>query len=193
MVRRRGGPPDRPYTEVRSDLHFKVFGKAGQRNFNIQLLLKGKHRNLLMYQREGLGLQLRQAILGLLLERLLVNTPVVTGDLKASYRIKRGQAIVVEGGPESRTIKSRPYKPHPRYGKAANERRRQKKTKVSRFYGRFANRRSRRAGGFIERSMTEAARKAQPLIRKFAQQRKQIDNIGDLARGRVNLSNIGRP
>lgn len=184
MVRQRGGPADRPYEIARGGLHFRVQGKAGIRPFTIRVLRKGKYRTLLAYQRRDLGRALVRLIAAELVDALRANAPVATGHLVESLRQTRDGAAW--GGPEPWVERSRRYKPHPNYGREANRRRTQKKTKrrVHKWYGRFANRRSRRAGGFIERSCTEAARRSQGTIRQFEKYRRNIDNIGEITGGR---------
>ena len=167
MVRRAGGPFDRPYEIRRGGLIFRVFGKALQRPYSIQLLAKGRYRDDLIYRgprgrgRRNLGRQLREQITRLLHRVLLRNTPIKTSRLRTSTRFKRNPARVEQGPSRVR-------------GKSG-------------FYGRIANRRSKRNAGFIERSCTQAARQAQPILRRFRQYRRNIDNVDSVARGRPNI------
>ena len=164
VTRRRGGPYDRPYRIYRRGLIWRVYGRAGRTFYNIQLLAQGRHRNLLLYRRNGLGRQLREQIVRYLHSSLLKLTPIRTSRLRSSTRIRRNPARVQQG-------------PGRGQGRGRG---------TSGFYGRYANRFSRRSGGFIERSATQASLQAQPLLRRFQQYRQNIDRLDDIGHGRIN-------
>ena len=157
-MRRRGGPYDRPYRINRGGLIFHVSGRAGVRQTVIRILAQGRYKNDLLYRARGLGKQLREQIMRIYHRNLLRNTPIDTSRLRSSTRFRRNPARVTQG---------------PTRGQG-----------TSGYYGRFANRRSRRAGGFYERSASQTARQAQRTIERFRRMRRNITNIGQLATGR---------
>ena len=154
----RGGPVDRPYKILRSGLVFRVLGRAGRRQTTIQILRQGQHKSILSLERDNLGRQLREGITRILHRNLLRLTPIRTGRLRTSTRIKRNPWRITQG-------------PTPQGKNRGN-------------YGRFANRRSRRNAGFIERSCTQTGRQSQSLIRKFQKLAQNTRNLGEAGASR---------
>lgn len=158
MVRRRGGDPFRPYKIRRSGLVWRVFGRAIQRPYHIQLLIQGRYRNLLAYRRNDLGRQLIDLITRMELGNLIRFTPVLYGPLRQSTKYLRNPIRIRQG---------------PRRGRFGGK-----------YYGRIANQRSKRNAGFIERSITVTSRRSIRTINKFERLRSNLERIPQIAGSR---------
>ena len=140
----------RPYKTRASGLVWRVSGKAGVRPVRMQLLQQGRHKNLLQYRRDGIGLQLIGHITQRFYRVILKVTPFRRGRLRSSSRLKRNPWRV-EQGPSIAVIDGR------REG----------------FYARLANIWT----DYIRKGMRRASRQAQPLIRRYGQLRRNIESV----------------
>lgn len=165
MVRRAGAPPKGLSVIRRGGLVFRISGIPGRAKTVIRLLVEGQYKNDLSYRPRNLGMQLREAIMRKFYRILLRNTPIRTGRLRTSTRFIRNPARVEQG-------------PTPVKGRG--------------YYGRYANRFSRRNAGFYERTMTETARQARRDIVRFRKYRRQIERVEQVTTGRVKLLNVSR-
>ena len=162
VTRRAGGPPDRPYRVMRRGVNFRVFGVPYKRPVTIQVINIGTWRRLFTDQR--LGRKAKESVMQRVFAAMLRNTPIDTGKSRTSTRFRRGLPRVTQGAT-------------PQGKKPGN-------------YSRIANRRSKRASGFIERSITEGTVNSLPTLRRMERLRTNVQSIERRGKGREILNNV---